>query len=75
MYILDTNNYRVLKWQFGEPLGYVVAGGNGQGSQLSQIYTSYAMFVDSQGNIYVSDYSLHRVTLWLTTNTTSGILV
>ncbi|CAF4613494.1 unnamed protein product, partial [Rotaria socialis] len=75
MFILDTTNYRVLKWQFGEPLGYVVAGGNGAGAALTQITTSYAMFVDAQSNVYVSEYSNHRVTLWLSTNTTSGILV
>ncbi|CAF0947181.1 unnamed protein product [Rotaria sordida] len=75
MYILDTNNYRVLRWQFGEPFGHVVAGGNGGGTLLTQITTSYAMFVDSQSNIYVSEYSNHRITLWLSTNTTSGILV
>lgn len=75
MFILDSVNYRVLKWHFGEPLGYVVAGGNGAGSALTQITTSYAMFVDSQSNIYVSEYSNHRVTLWQSTNTTTGILV
>jgi sugar lactone lactonase YvrE len=75
MYILDTTNYRVLKWQLGDPLGYVVAGGNGAGSSLTQISTSYGMFVDSQLNIYVSDSANCRVTKWLSTNTTSGILV
>jgi hypothetical protein len=32
--ILDTSNYRVLKWQFGGPLCYLVARGRGTGSQL-----------------------------------------
>jgi hypothetical protein len=75
MYILDTTNYRVLRWQFGDPLGYVVVGGNSAGSSLTQISTSYGMFVDSQYNIYISDAGNNRVTLWLSTNTTSGILV
>ena len=75
MYILDTSNYRVMKWQVGEPLGYVVAGGRGAGSAMNQISTSYAMFVDPQYNIYVSDYANARVTVWLASNTTSGILV
>ena len=75
MYILDSTNYRVLKWRLGDPLGYVMAGGNGAGSSLTQITTSYAMFVDSQYNIYVSEYSNHRVTKWSPTNTTAGILV
>jgi hypothetical protein len=75
MYILDTTNYRVLKWQLGDPLGYVVAGGNGAGSSLTQISTSYGMFMDNQLNIYVSDSGNSRVVKWLSTNTTSGILV
>ncbi|CAF4729948.1 unnamed protein product [Rotaria sp. Silwood1] len=75
MYILDTTNYRVLRWAFGDPLGYVVAGNQLSGSALTQITTSYAMFVDDQYNIYVSEYGNHRVTLWLATNTTAGVLV
>lgn len=75
MFILDTSNYRVLKWQLGEPLGYVVAGGNGNGGGLNQIGGSYAMFIDSQSNIYVSDSGNDRVTFWSATNKTAGILV
>lgn len=75
MYILDSSNCRVLKWQLGDPLGYVIAGGYGCSSQLNQISTSYAMFLDSQTNIYISDNANHRVTLWLSNNFTSGILV
>lgn len=75
MYILDRTNYRVLKWQHGEPLGYVIAGGNGAGSALNQISTSYAMFLDQQTNIYISDSSNCRVTVWYAANRTSGVLV
>ena len=75
MYILDNSNYRILKWKLGEPLGYVVAGGHGSGSGLTQISTSYAMFVDNQFNIFVSDYANSRVTKWSPSNTTAGVLV
>lgn len=75
MYILDSTNYRVLRWRIGEPLGSVIAGGNSWGASLTQISTSYAMFVDSQLNVYVSDAGNNRVTRWLATNRTSGILV
>lgn len=75
MYILDQINYRVLRWSVGEPLGTVVAGGRGAGASLTQISTSYGMFVDSQFNIYVSDTGNSRVSLWSATNTTAGILV
>jgi hypothetical protein len=75
MFIMDTSNYRVLRWQSGDPLGYVVAGGNGAGSVFTQIGASYALFADSQYNIYISENSNHRVTKWLQTNLTTGILV
>ncbi len=75
MYILDTSNYRVLKWQVGEPLGYVVAGGNGNGGGFNQIGASYQLFVDDQYNVYVSDNAYHRVTKWTSLNSTWGSLV
>jgi sugar lactone lactonase YvrE len=76
MYILDTSNYRVLKWTVGDPLGYIVAGSNANGGAgFNQIGTSYGMFVDNQFNIYVSESGNNRVTKWLVTNTTAGILV
>lgn len=75
MFILDTNNYRVLRWQVGDPIGFVVAGGQGLGSLLTQIGTSYSLFVDSQYNVYVSESSNHRITIWRVTNTSFGQLV
>lgn len=75
MYILDTNNYRVLRWQVGDPLSYIVAGGNGYGSGLHQMGTCYQIFVDNQFNVYVSDSTFDRVVIWRVTNMTSGQLV
>lgn len=75
MFILDSFNYRVLRWQLGEPLGVVIAGGRGLGSTLDRLARSYGLFVDSQSNIYVSENGNHRVTRWLNGNTTAGILV
>lgn len=75
MYILDATNYRVLRWQLGEPLGYVVAGGRGLGSTFDRIGTSYGLFIDTQYNIYVSESSNNRVTRWAAGNTTASLLV
>ena len=75
MYILDCYNYRILKWQIGDQLGYVVVNGRGSGSTLDRIGLSYAMYVDSQYNIYVSEYGNHRVTKWSAGNNTVGQLV
>ena len=75
MYIIDSSNYRVLKWQLGDPIGYVVAGGHGNGGAFTQIGASYGMFVDAYYNIYISEQSNHRVTFWTVGNTTASILV
>lgn len=75
MYILDSSNFRVLRWQVGDPMGTVVVGGRGSGTTFDKITTSYAMFVDNQYNIYVSENGNHRVTKWLNGNTTAGSLV
>ncbi|CAF4902345.1 unnamed protein product, partial [Rotaria sp. Silwood1] len=75
MYIMDTSNYRVLKWKLGDPLGYIVAGGNGNGGAFTQIGTSYSLFVDSHYNIYISEQTNHRVTKWSNGNTTAGALI
>ena len=75
MYILDRDNYRVVKWLRDQPLGFAVAGGRGSGSTLDKIGTSYSLCLDDQLNIYISDYSYHRVTRWLNGNTTAGTVV
>lgn len=75
MFILDTSNYRVLRWKIGDPLGYLVVGTGAYGSVLSRISTSYAFFVDSQSNIYISDSGNARVTKWLATNTATSTVV
>ena len=75
MFILDSNNYRVLRWQLNEPLGYVVAGGRGSGSTFDRIGISYGMFVDDRLSIYISEQGNHRVTFWTQGNTTAGVLV
>ncbi|CAF5031402.1 unnamed protein product, partial [Rotaria sp. Silwood1] len=75
MFIMDTSNYRVLRWQVGDTLGYVVAGGNGNGGAFTQITTSYGLFVDNQYNVYVSENANHRITKWLSANPTTGVLI
>ena len=75
MYILDSANFRVMRWLAGQPTGAVVVGGRGTGATLDRIGTSYGLTLDAQANIYVSDWTNHRVTMWLDGNTTTGFLV
>ena len=75
LYILDSTNYRVQRWASGEPLGFIVAGGRGLGTAYTQIGTSYGLYVDNQYNVWVSEYSNHRVTRWVVGNTATGTRV
>lgn len=75
MYILDSSNYRVLRWLPGEPVGVAVVGGRGSGTTLDKIGVSYAMFLDARQNIYVSEYGNHRISLWTSGNNITGVLV
>lgn len=75
MYIADSYNYRVLRWRIGEPMGTVIAGGNGLGSTYDKLGRCVGIFLDPYYNIYVSDYGNNRVTRWFNGNTTAGSLV
>lgn len=75
MYILDTYNYRVMKWKVGELIGTVIVNGRGSGSTFDRIGRSHSMYIDSQFNIYVSEFGNQRVTKWMNGNNTAGVLV
>ena len=73
LYIIDSSNYRVQQWNSG--IITTVAGGHGSGSTLDKMSTSYALYVDINLNVYLSDYGNHRVCKWIAGNTTAGFLV
>ncbi|CAF2051501.1 unnamed protein product [Rotaria magnacalcarata] len=41
-----------------------VAGGNGQGSGMNQLFYSWGLYVDDEQTIYVADTSNHRIMEW-----------
>ncbi|CAF0799473.1 unnamed protein product [Adineta ricciae] len=65
LYVSDTVKNEVRQWTIGEKEGALVAGGNGQGSQLNQFSLPTYLFVDEKQSVYVSDYNNHRVMKWL----------
>lgn len=75
MFILDTSNYRVIKWQLGDQIGSIVVNGRGAGSTLDRIGISYAMCFDNLNNVFISENGNHRVTKWSLSNNTVGQLV
>lgn len=67
IYIMDGGNARVLRWTLGASAGVVVAGGNGTGFASNQLATGAGteqVFVDSEDNVYVAEYSADRVSKW-----------
>lgn len=64
LYVCDHQNHEVKRWKLGEPIGTVVAGGNGKGPHLSQLSLPTCIFVDKDQSVYVSDWGNHRVVKW-----------
>ncbi|CAF5011208.1 unnamed protein product, partial [Rotaria sp. Silwood1] len=51
VYISDTGNHRVMKWEKGAPEGTIVAGGQGKGDALTQLSKPQGLLVDSFGTV------------------------
>ncbi|CAF3224383.1 unnamed protein product [Rotaria socialis] len=64
LYISDTENDEVRRYQMGDNNGTVVAGGHEKGDGLNQLDFPTYIFVDRQQSVYVSDYVNHRVMKW-----------
>ncbi|CAF1448281.1 unnamed protein product [Rotaria magnacalcarata] len=64
LYVSDYGKHEVRRYQLGENIGTLVAGGNGRGNGLNQLNYPTYLFVDRQQNVYVSDNGNHRVMKW-----------
>jgi hypothetical protein len=73
IYVADSINHRVSKWDSdGNAIGWIGGGSNGwktttvalSGDGYQSFYNPYGIFVDASGNIYVAEYSNHRVSKW-----------
>jgi sugar lactone lactonase YvrE len=74
IYVADHEHDRILKRNPVTNQEWVVAGGNGRGSALNQMYRPVSVFVDQMGWIYVSDMVNHRVVKWIP-GVSQGIVV
>ncbi|CAF1379179.1 unnamed protein product [Rotaria sordida] len=64
LYVSDTYEHEVRRYQIGDKNGTIVAGGNGKGAGLNQLNYPYYILVDQQQTVYVSDQNNHRVMKW-----------
>jgi hypothetical protein len=75
IFVLDQNNYRVVKWSPNATSGVLVAGGNGKGSGSDQFPSPTHLFVDEINNaLYVVDSSDNRV-LKYTDGSPHGVII
>jgi hypothetical protein len=72
IYVGNSNNYSIEKWELGATSGVVVAGGNGYGANANQLYSVNNFFVDKNGNIFVADGMNNRIQKWIPNATTGN---
>ncbi|CAF1371893.1 unnamed protein product [Rotaria sp. Silwood1] len=65
LYVTDGGKTEVRRYRRGESQGTVVAGGNGRGNRLDQLFYPEHVFVDRDHSVYVSDGDNHRVMKWM----------
>ncbi|CAF0846300.1 unnamed protein product, partial [Adineta steineri] len=65
IYISDMGNYQVRRFQEGDKIGKVVAGGHGEGNRLNQLNGPSFIFVDEYYSVYVADLLNNRVMKWI----------
>ena len=61
VYISDSDNDRVVRWDKGSKKGVLVAGGKGKGKNLDQLDYPTGLVVDLWDTLYVADCWNHRV--------------
>lgn len=64
MLVAESINHFSLGWSRGAVHAEVVAGGNGKGNQLHQLFRPLGIAVDSQRGLLVADNGNHRVVRW-----------
>ncbi|CAF3327048.1 unnamed protein product [Rotaria socialis] len=64
LYVSDWKMDEVRRYQLGENIGTLVAGGNGKGGGLNQLNEPHYPFVGRDHSVYVSDYNNQRVMKW-----------
>ena len=72
-YVADSENHRIVKWEYGAEIGQVVAGGNGQGNSMNQLDRPINVIVDHKtDSLIVCDQGNVRVVRWSCQHSPSG---
>jgi hypothetical protein len=64
-----------LKWNKGATEGIIVAGGEGEGKELTQLSHPKGVWVDNMGTVSIVEWGNYRVTQWPKDETRGFVLV
>ncbi|UJR06931.1 hypothetical protein I4U23_011220 [Adineta vaga] len=64
IYIADSLNHRIIKWNEYLYKSFTIAGGNGKGNETNQLNYPTALFIDNEENIYIFDNGNNRIIKW-----------
>ena len=63
--IADFGNHRIVEWKMGAINGKVIAGGQGYGNRLDQLYYPIDALIDKETNsLFIADRGNRRVVRW-----------
>ncbi|CAF4019430.1 unnamed protein product, partial [Adineta steineri] len=57
-----------------QQFGNTVAGGNGKGQELNQLYGPRGICIDNDKSVYIADFSNHRIVKWKLNSNTGQIM-
>ncbi|CAF4447679.1 unnamed protein product, partial [Adineta steineri] len=57
-----------------QQFGITVAGGNGEGQELNQLYCPCGVYIDNDKSVYITDCQNHRIVKWKL-NSNSGQII
>ncbi|CAF1303098.1 unnamed protein product [Adineta ricciae] len=65
LFVCDSMNHRIQKFQLNSSVGVTVAGGNGAGSNPNQLNQPYFVWVSPKnGDMYIADTNNNRIQRW-----------
>ncbi|CAF4263411.1 unnamed protein product, partial [Adineta steineri] len=76
IYIADTENHRIVKWEFGADKGEIVAGGNEKGSGMNQLNYPVDVVLDREKKyLIICDQQNIRVMQWSLQNSQDRLIL
>jgi sugar lactone lactonase YvrE len=65
LYVADSGNHRIMRYQIGISSGVVVAGGNGFGLNYTQLWYPISVYFDSSSNsLFIVNYYSNTIVCW-----------